>query len=86
MPFPVRITVQPREKIQVRDPVVLTPTFPRFLSGGDQIRVPVSVFNGTANKGDFSVKLKATGPVQLLTENGFINHSVLIKGDSIQNR
>ena len=72
------------EKIQVRDPVVLTPTFPRFLSGGDQIRVPVSVFNGTANKGNFSVKLKAAGPVQLLTENGSINHSVLIKGDSIQ--
>ena len=72
------------EKIQVRDPVVLTPTFPRFLSGGDQIRVPVSIFNSTGNKGNFTVKLKATGPVQLLAENGSINQTVVVREDSLE--
>ena len=51
----------------VREPVVLTPTFPRFLSGGDQIQFPVSVHNGTGKDGKFNVKLQATGDVQLLS-------------------
>ena len=72
------------EQIQVRDPVVLTPTFPRFLSGGDRIRVPVSVFNGTANTGNFTVNLQATGPVRLLRENGTIHPSVIVEGGSLQ--
>lgn len=72
------------DQIQVRDPVVLTPTFPRFLSGGDQIRVPVSIFNGTADTGDFKVKLQATGPVQLLAENSSMNHVVVAASDSLE--
>ena len=51
----------------VREPVVLTPTFPRFLSGGDHIQFPVSVHNGTGKDGKFHVKLQATGDVQLLS-------------------
>ncbi len=72
------------EKIQVRDPVVLTPTFPRFLTGGDQVRIPVSIYNSTGNTGTFTVKLKGTGPVQLLTENGPKNHLVFAKEDSLE--
>ena len=68
----------------MRDPVVLLPTFPRFLSGGDRIRVPVSVFNGTDNNGSFTVKLKADGPVKLLTENGAIHHTAMVQGDSLE--
>lgn len=67
------------QQIQVREPVVITPSFPRFLSGGDQIRVPVSVYNGTDEKVNFKVNLQAKGPVQLLTDYGDIS-----KGDSLQ--
>ena len=67
------------EQIQVREPVVITPSFPRFLSGGDQIRVPVSIYNGTDEKVNFKVNLQAMGPVQLLTDYGDIS-----KGDSLQ--
>lgn len=67
------------EQIQVREPMVLTPSFPRFLSGGDQIRVPVSVYNGTGEKVNFKVNLQAIGPVQLFTDYGDIS-----KGDSLQ--
>ena len=53
--------------LTVREPIVLTPTFPRFLAGGDKIRVPVTVFNGTGEDGEFTVKLQALGDVQLLS-------------------
>ena len=53
--------------VTVREPIVLTPTFPRFLAGGDQIRVPVTLFNGTGENGEFTVKLQAAGDVQLLS-------------------
>ena len=42
--------------VTVREPVVLTPTFPRFLSGGDRIQFPVSVHNGTGKDGVFRVE------------------------------
>lgn len=56
------------EYITVREPLVLTPTFPRFLSGGDRIQFPISVHNGTGNNGEFLVEVRATGDVQFLTE------------------
>ena len=55
--------------LTVREPIVLTPTFPRFLAGGDKIRVPVTLFNGTGADGEFTVRLQATGDVQLLSAN-----------------
>ena len=53
--------------LTVREPIVLTPTFPRFLAGGDKVRVPVTLFNGTGEDGEFTVKLQALGDVQLLS-------------------
>ena len=53
--------------VTVREPIVLTPTFPRFLAGGDKIRVPVTLFNGTGTDGEFTVKLQASGDVRLLS-------------------
>ena len=53
--------------LTVREPIVLTPTFPRFLAGGDKIRVPVTLFNGTGEDGEFNVQLQAAGDVQLLS-------------------
>ena len=53
--------------LTVREPIVLTPTFPRFLAGGDKVRVPVTLFNGTGADGEFTVQLQASGDVQLLS-------------------
>ena len=53
--------------LTVREPIVLTPTFPRFLAGGDKVRVPVTLFNGTGADGEFTVELQASGDVQLLS-------------------
>jgi uncharacterized protein YfaS (alpha-2-macroglobulin family) len=53
-----------QRKILVRDPIVLTPTLPRFVAPQDQFTVPVSVFNGTGRAGDFRLMVKAEGPVE----------------------
>ena len=53
--------------LTVREPIVLTPTFPRFLAGGDKVRVPVTLFNGTGADGEFTVELQASGDIQLLS-------------------
>ena len=53
--------------LTVREPIVLTPTFPRFLAGGDKLRVPVTLFNGTGENGEFTVTLQKSGAVQLLS-------------------
>ena len=53
--------------LTVREPIVLTPTFPRFLAGGDKLRIPVTLFNGTGEAGKFTVKLQGMGDVQLLS-------------------
>ena len=55
-----------QKSVIVRDPIVLTPTFPRFVSGGDRFTVPVSVFNGTVEDGDFEVVLSREGAVEIL--------------------
>lgn len=47
---------------RVHDPVVLMPTFPRFLNVRDQISVPVTVRNDTGRKGKFTVR--AAGATQ----------------------
>lgn len=52
--------------LRVREPIVLTPTFPRFLAGGDKIRVPVTLSNGTGADGTFTVQLTADRAVELL--------------------
>ena len=48
--------------LTVREPIVLTPTFPRFLAGGDKLRVPVNTFlTVQARMEKFIVKLQAVG-------------------------
>ncbi len=53
--------------LTVREPLVLTPTLPRFLAGGDKVRVPVTLFNGTETASDFTVELHVAGDVKLLS-------------------
>lgn len=47
--------------VLIRDPIVLTPTFPRFAAGGDRFVIPTEVFNATGSDGEFTIKLE-TGP------------------------
>ena len=58
-----------QKKIIVRDPIVLTPTFPRFVAPKDQFTVPVSIYNGTGKPGEFSLSLQADGPVEFKGTN-----------------
>ena len=53
-----------RKDIKVFDPIVLTPTFPRFMAGGDSFMAPVSIFNGTGKADKFTVKLNIDGPAE----------------------
>ncbi|MDD9974238.1 MAG: hypothetical protein OXU27_09540, partial [Candidatus Poribacteria bacterium] len=72
--------------LTVREPIVLTPTFPRFLAGGDKIRVPVTLFNGTGEDGEFNVQLQAAGDVQLLStssESSVLNPQSSVKEGSV---
>ncbi|MFH1892769.1 MAG: MG2 domain-containing protein [Candidatus Zixiibacteriota bacterium] len=63
----------------VREPIVLTPTFPRFIGSGDSFNVPVSVYNGTGEKATFEIKIDVDGPVACLGEQ---SQSVTIANDS----
>ena len=72
--------------LTVREPIVLTPTFPRFLAGGDKVRVPVTLFNGTGEQAEFTVKLQAEGDVQLLSassESSVVSPQSSVKEGSV---
>jgi hypothetical protein len=61
-----------QKNVFVREPIVLTPTFPRFIGSTDQLVIPVNVYNGAGADADFEVNLSATGPVSIIgmsTEN-----------------
>ena len=68
--------------LTVREPIVLTPTFPRFLAGGDKVRVPVTLFNDTGTEGEFTVELQASGDVRLLSASDLNPSETLPEGDS----
>ncbi len=56
-------------EVIVRDPIVLTPTFPRFIAPTDSFTVPISVFNGTGKSAIVDLRLTADGPVRLIDSN-----------------
>lgn len=47
--------------VLVRDPIVVLPTVPRFVSTGDAFSVPVTVRNDTKQNGTFEVTANVTG-------------------------
>jgi len=51
--------------VTVRDPVVLTATLPRFLLNGDHGTISFDVDNVEGAPGDYTVSVKASGPVKL---------------------
>ncbi|NBC16150.1 MAG: hypothetical protein GVY18_02410 [Bacteroidetes bacterium] len=62
----------------VRDPIVMTPTLPRFIGSGDRFQVPVSLYNGTGSSGTFTVRLEHDGPV---TVDGPAQQQVQVAAD-----
>lgn len=54
------------KNVTVRDPIVLTPTFPRFIAPNDQFQVPVLLANGTGKDAKFTIQMQATGPVEIV--------------------
>ncbi len=54
------------QQLFVREPIVMTPTFPRFIATGDQFTIPVSVYNGTGSDNSFEIKLQVKGPARIL--------------------
>ncbi|MGB3093145.1 MAG: MG2 domain-containing protein, partial [Candidatus Zixiibacteriota bacterium] len=55
------------KNVTVSDPIVLTPTFPRFIAGKDSFDIPVNVYNGTDQEGQVTVELSVDGPVEILS-------------------
>lgn len=59
-------------RVRVADPLVLSPSLPRFLAPGDRFRVPVPVYNGlsgtTDPSTDVTVNVQPTGPVAVVPE------------------
>ncbi|MCI0512259.1 MG2 domain-containing protein, partial [candidate division KSB1 bacterium] len=53
------------QNVLVRDPIVLTPNFPRFLAPNDRFQVPVQIYNGTGKTNNFEVRLEAVGPAKI---------------------
>lgn len=51
----------------VSDPIVLTPTFPRFVAGKDSFQVPVNVYNGTDKAGKITVGLSVNELVKIVS-------------------
>ncbi|RMD89915.1 MAG: alpha-2-macroglobulin family protein, partial [Calditrichaeota bacterium] len=49
----------------VREPLVLTPTLPRFISSTDLFQVPVNIYNGTGKEANIEVRLKIDGPATI---------------------
>jgi len=49
----------------VADPVVISTGLPRFLSPGDELKIPVTVSNTTNFDKKGNIKIKTTGPIEL---------------------
>ena len=58
-----------KKNLFVRDPIVLTPTFPRFISSLDEMVIPVSIYNGTGQDAIFEARLEIEGPLKLTGKN-----------------
>ena len=66
---------------RVRNPLVLLPTLPRFLSFEEDLKLPVTVRNDTGREGYFRLSLRAEGPV---SQTGESAQSMTIANNSEQ--
>jgi alpha-2-macroglobulin len=56
------------KNVTVRDPIVLTPTLPRFVGPLDSFALPVELYNGTGKDGSFKVKIEMQGRMKVIGE------------------
>lgn len=68
--------------VNVADPIVITPTMPRFLAPGDEFFMPVRVYNNTAVTSGFSVKVSVDGPVEF-EKSSLSGDTLKSKGEKI---
>jgi alpha-2-macroglobulin len=54
--------------VTVKDPIILTPTLPRFVAPLDSVTVPVEVFNGTNEEAKIAVTLKTEGKLVVFND------------------
>ncbi|MCG8569682.1 MAG: MG2 domain-containing protein [Spirochaetes bacterium] len=55
-----------QSQVTVSDPIVLGPGIPRFMSPGDQVLLPLRIFNKTGQPGEFTIDLKTDGPIDIV--------------------
>lgn len=55
--------------MKVADPIVLSPSLPRFLSPGDAVTMPVNAFNTTDRPVSLTFGIATTGPIQSEQQN-----------------
>ena len=67
--------------IKVADPIVISPSIPRFLSPRDTLVMPVTLTNTTSKTAEATAKLSFTGPLKTITNN---SQTVTIKPNSEQ--
>lgn len=56
------------ESVKVTSPLIVLPTFPRTLGIGEDMEVPVTVFNGTDKDASIKVSLKGEGAISMNKE------------------
>jgi len=56
------------KNVTVRDPLVLTPTLPRFVGPLDKFKFPIEVYNGTGANADVKVSVEIEGRIEVMGE------------------
>jgi len=56
------------ESVKVTSPLIVLPTFPRTLGLGEDMEVPITVFNGTNKNANIKVSLKGEGAISMNKE------------------
>jgi len=56
------------ESVKVTSPLIVLPTFPRTLGIGEDMEVPITVFNGTEKQANIKVSLKGEGSISMNQE------------------
>ena len=51
--------------VVIRDPIVITPSLPRFLSPGDQANLRLDIANTDAPAGDYELTIRTTNPLSI---------------------
>ncbi|MFO0724294.1 MAG: alpha-2-macroglobulin [Myxococcota bacterium] len=57
-----------QRQVIVRDPIVLTPTLPRFVGPLDRFQFPIDVFNGTGADAEIEVGVEIDGRIKVVGE------------------